>query len=51
MNERLDDGVAGFENRDRSADRGRLGSQNGIGKPAEIVVVVRIALRQGLDTH
>ena len=45
----LHDGVAGFEDRHRPADRIRLGRQHGIGKLAQIVVVVGIALRQRLD--
>ena len=51
VDERPHDGVAGFEDRDRSADRGRLGGEHRARKLAQIVVVVRIALRQGLDPH
>ena len=38
-----------FENRNRPADRVRLGGQHRIGKLAQSVVVVGIALRQRLD--
>ena len=49
MNERLDHGIAGFQDRYRSADRGRLGRQHRVGELAQIVVVVGIAARQRLD--
>ena len=51
MGERPHDGVARFEDRHRPANRGRLGRQHRVGEPAQIVIVVGIALRQGLDAH
>ena len=51
MDERLHDGVAGLEDRHRSADRIRLGRLHRIGESAQIIVVVGIALRQRLDAN
>ena len=51
MNKRLHDRVAGLENGDRTADRGRLGGKHGRGELAQGLVVVGIAARLGLDTH
>jgi hypothetical protein len=51
MNEGPDHGFAGFEDRDRTADRVRLGGQHGAGKRAQRVVVVGIAARLRFDAH
>ena len=49
MNEGFHHGVAGLQDRYRSADRSRLGDQDRAGKLAQRIVVVGIAARQGLD--
>ena len=51
MDERLDDGVAGFEDRDRPANCSGLGGQHRIGEIPQRLVVIGIPARRHLDTH
>jgi len=51
LDEGLNHGVAGFEDRDRPAARHRFGRRVLRGKFAQRIVVVRVAARQRLDSR